>query len=59
MSNENVIASAIDQRDLLVAECRELLTVVANRPNCLKLLIGIRDQLLTFSQYKATRRKCG
>ena len=57
MRNEDAIAAACLQRDALMLECRQLLIEVSNRPNCLKLLIGIRDQLLTFSQYKQNRGK--
>lgn len=57
MSNEEAIATACLQREALMLECRILLIEVANCPNCLKLLTGVRDQLRMFAAYKVNRRR--
>ncbi len=55
-SQEQAIATAQTERDDLLRECRHLLIKVAQRPNALKLLTGVRDQLRVFAEYKAGRR---
>lgn len=57
MSNQVSEASATArlERDALLKECRQLLLEVGSRPNALKLLLGVRTQLLMFSQYKSRR----
>lgn len=39
----------------LKQECHSLIEAVARRPGAIKLLLGVRGQLLLFSQYKANR----
>jgi hypothetical protein len=55
MNDKDAIASAQANRDALLRECQQLLIQVSMQPNCLKLLTGVRDQMLMFSQYKANR----
>lgn len=56
-SEEQAIATAQTERDVLLRECRQLLAEVAQRPNSLKLLAGVRDQLRMFAEYKAGRSR--
>lgn len=56
-SHNNAIARATQERDALLNECRRLLIEVSKRPNSLKLLTGVRDQLRIFAQYKVGRRR--
>jgi len=51
------VKQAQSQRDGLVVECLILLLQVSRRPNALKLLAGVKDQLQMFAGYKATRRR--
>lgn len=39
----------------LKRECHDLIEQVARRPGAIKLLLGTRNQLRLFSQYKAGR----
>jgi hypothetical protein len=51
--------SYIDQPPPTIGElkrdCHRLIEQVAQRPGAIKLLLGIRDQAMIFSQYKANR----
>lgn len=51
------IEQAQSHRDGLVVECLILLLQVSRRPNALKLLSGVKDQLQLFAGYKANRRR--
>ena len=55
--NKDAIATAQTERDVLLRDCRHLLAEVSKRPNCLKLLTGVRDQLRIFAEYKAGRSR--
>lgn len=39
----------------LKSECHALIEVVSRRPGAIKLLVGVRNQLIMFSQYEANR----
>jgi hypothetical protein len=51
------VEQAQGQRDGLVVECLILLLQVSRRPNALKLLAGVKEQLQLFAGYKANRRR--
>ena len=43
------------ERKRLLQECQRLIIEVSYRPGCLKLLEGVRQQLVLFSAYKKNR----
>lgn len=43
------------ERDALLRECQDLLWQLSRRPYCMKLLLGVKKQLLMFLAYKANR----
>jgi hypothetical protein len=52
---QETIAAAIAERNRLIRECEGLLWKVAARPGSIKLLQGIKNQLILFASYKANR----
>lgn len=42
--------------NVLRLECHRLVDVVSRRPGAMKLLLGVRSQLLLFAGYKSNRR---
>lgn len=52
---EQAVSEAIQERDRVIGEIVMLLPVVARRPGCMKLLLGILSQCRAFAAYKANR----
>jgi hypothetical protein len=46
---------AVENLAQVKRECHRLIEIVATRPGAMKLMIGVRNQLKLFSQYKANR----